>query len=185
MNSDKQARDAVHADFLAALSRLASRVPRLDRYASRALGYTIVELVAVITILGIVAAITGPRFFGTKVFSERGYADEVASAMRYAQKIAVASGCNARFTITLAGYNVTQQAASGNRCDSTSSSWTTIVKRSDGEILQGTPPSDANVSAAATMTFDGTGAVVSGAANLTIGARTLTLDAASGFVVVQ
>lgn len=148
-------------------------------------GYTLVELVAVIVILGVIAAITGPRFFGTKVFSERGYADEVAGAMRYAQKIAVGSGCNTRFAITAAGYSTTQQVANGNRCDATSSSYTVTVKRPDGTTASGTPPSDANVVASATITFDARGAVVSGATNLIIGPYTLVLDAASGFVVVQ
>ncbi len=148
-------------------------------------GYTLIELVVVIVILGVIAAIAGPRFFGTKVFSERGYADEVASAMRYSQKISVASGCNVRFAITIAGYNAMQQVASGNRCNPASASWTTVVKRPDGDALAGTPPNDANVAGPATMIFDSKGAVISGATNLTIGAYTLTLDAASGFVEVQ
>lgn len=148
-------------------------------------GYTIVELVTVIVILAIVAAIAGPRFFGTRAFTERGYADEVASSLRYAQKIAVASGCNVRFAITAAGYNATQQAASGNRCNTGSAVYSTTVRRPDGTNLSGTPPADANVTSSATMIFDGKGAIVSGAANLTIGAYTLVVDANSGFVVVQ
>jgi MSHA pilin protein MshC len=148
-------------------------------------GYTVVELVVVIVILGVIAAIAGPRFFGTRTFAERGYADEVAAAMRYAQKIAVASGCNVRLSISTAGYNTMQQPASGNRCDTASSSWTTTVRRPDGDALAGTPPTDANVSGSATLVFDGTGAVISGATNLTVGPYSLVLDAASGFVVVQ
>jgi MSHA pilin protein MshC len=148
-------------------------------------GYTLIELVVVITILAIIAAIAGPRFFSTRVFSERGYADEVATAMRYAQKIAVASGCNVRLTITAAGYNAMQQVASGNRCNTASAVYSTTVRRPDGDALAGAPPSDANVSGPATLTFDNKGVVISGATNLMIGAYTLALDAASGFVVVQ
>ena len=160
---------------------------RVSRPVSRVstMGYTVIELVVVIVILGVLAAIVGPRFFDTRVFSERGYADEVASAMRYSQKIAVASGCNVRLAITTTGYSAMQQAASGNRCNAGSSSWTTTVIRPDGEPLSGTPPTDANVSGAATLVFDGKGAVISGATNLTVGPYTLTLDAVSGFVVVQ
>ena len=158
----------------------ASRVTRLDTC-----GYTVVELVTVIVILAILAAIAGPRFFGTRVFSERGYASEVASALRYAQKIAVGSGCNVRFAITASGYSAMQQPVSGNRCDAASGVWSTTVRRPDGSALSGAPPADANVSAGATMIFDGKGAIVSGATNLTVGAYTLAVDAASGFVVVQ
>jgi MSHA pilin protein MshC len=152
---------------------------------ARARGYTLIELVTVMVILGVLAAVVGPRFFDTKVFSERGYADEVASAMRYSQKIAVASGCNVRLSITTLNYSAMQQAASGNACNAGSGSWTTTVLRPDGEPLAGTPPRDANVSGSATLVFDGKGAVISGATNLTVGPYTLVLDAASGFVVVQ
>jgi len=148
-------------------------------------GYTLVELVAVIVILAIVAAIAGPRFLDSRPFEERGYADELASAVRYAQKIAVASGCNVRLTIAASGYAAMQQAASGNACDSASSVWTTTVRRPDGDALAGSPPSSANVSGSATLVFDNKGAVISGATNLTVGAYALILDAASGFVEVR
>lgn len=148
-------------------------------------GYTVVELVVVIVVLAIVAMMAGPRFFGTRVFSERGYADELASAIRYAQKVAVASGCTVRLSITLAGYNAMQQPAAGNGCDASSTAWTTPVLRTDGSPLSGSPPADANVSAAATFVFDNRGAVISGATNLIVGSYTLVLDAASGFVEVQ
>jgi len=147
-------------------------------------GYTVVELVVVIVIIGVLAAIAGPRFFGTRTFSERGYADEVASAIRYSQKVAVGSGCNVRFSITGTGYNAMQQAASAGTCNAASSSWTTPVRRVDGALLAGTPPNDANVIGTATMTFDNRGTIISGATNLVVGARTIVVDASSGFVEV-
>lgn len=158
---------------------------RITRHASRADGYTIIELVVVITILGVIAAIAGPRFFDTGAFNQRGYADEIASAIRYSQKIAVGSGCSVRLTINATGYSAMQQAASGNRCDTASTSWTTPVRRIDGTLLAGAPPNDANVNTSATMVFNNRGAVVSGASNFTVGNYTLTLDAVTGFVTVQ
>ena len=186
MKKDHRRPAAGYGKSLSLLAMVRRRSPVAGRrFARCARGYTLVELVMVIVILAVIAGIAGPRFFGTRVFSERGYADEVASAMRYSQKIAVASGCNVRFAITLAGYNSMQQAASGNRCDSTSGVWSTTVRRPDGAALAGTPPSDANVTATATMIFDGKGTIVSGATNLTIGGYTLSVSAASGFVAVQ
>jgi MSHA pilin protein MshC len=157
-------------------TRFAARVTR---------GYTIIELVVVITILGVIAAIAGPRFFNTTPFNQRGYADEVASAIRYAQKIAVGSGCSVQLTINPSGYSAMQQAASGNRCDPASASWTTPVQRLDGTLLAGTPPNDANVNTSGTLVFNNRGAVISGATNFVVGGYTLTLDAATGFVTVQ
>ena len=56
-------------------------------------GFTIVELILVIVIIGILAAVVGPRFFTRSNFDERFYFEEVLSTVRYAQKLAVASGC--------------------------------------------------------------------------------------------
>ena len=53
-------------------------------------GFTLVELVMTIVILGIIAAVAAPRFFDNNVFQSRGFADQVQATLRYAQKEAVA-----------------------------------------------------------------------------------------------
>jgi MSHA pilin protein MshC len=90
-------------------------------------GFTLVELVAVLVILGIVAAVVAPRFVDTAVFSERGYADEIATSLRYARRIAVASGCNVRFTVNAAGYSAAQPTV---RCV-TAGAWGVAVQSPD------------------------------------------------------
>ena len=49
-----------------------------------------IELVAVITVAGILAAVAGPKFIGNDVFQTRGAQATLMSALRYAQKTAVA-----------------------------------------------------------------------------------------------
>jgi MSHA pilin protein MshC len=60
--------------------------------ASNNRGFTIVELVVVIVILGIISAVAAPRFFDLQGYKEIAFKDELVSALRFAQKRAVASG---------------------------------------------------------------------------------------------
>ena len=54
-------------------------------------GFSLIELVVVIVLLGIVAAVAMPRLQGGSGFDERGFRDQVMAALRYAQKSAVAA----------------------------------------------------------------------------------------------
>jgi MSHA pilin protein MshC len=53
-------------------------------------GFTLVELIMTMVIVGILAAVAAPRFFDTNVFQSRGFADQVQASLRYAQKVAIA-----------------------------------------------------------------------------------------------
>ena len=64
--------------------------------AGRQGGFSLVELVAVLVILGVPAAYALPRFANIDPFAERGFFEEALAATRYAQKLAVASGCSIR-----------------------------------------------------------------------------------------
>jgi MSHA pilin protein MshC len=58
--------------------------------AFRSSGFTLVELVTVMLIVGILAAVAAPQFFDREAFASRGFYDEVISTLRYAQKSAIA-----------------------------------------------------------------------------------------------
>jgi Tfp pilus assembly protein FimT len=55
----------------------------------RAAGFTTVELVMVIVVLGILAVFALPNLSGSSTFRAAAFQDEVAAALRYAQKTAV------------------------------------------------------------------------------------------------
>jgi MSHA pilin protein MshC len=53
-------------------------------------GFTLIELIMVMIIVGILAVFVAPRFFDANVFKSRGFADQVQATLRYAQKEAIA-----------------------------------------------------------------------------------------------
>lgn len=57
-------------------------------------GFTLVELIAIMVLLGILAAIGIPRLFSIQTFSGRGFHDQTLAMIRYAQKVAVAQRTN-------------------------------------------------------------------------------------------
>lgn len=155
----------------------------LERGSDRERGFTLVELVTVLVLLGIVAAIAAPRFFDNRIFSERGYADELAGALRHAQHVALASNCNVRVRITAAGYSAFQRNTFAT-C-TTASAWNRPVLRPDGVALSGARPNGVAVTPA-TFQFTSAGRLtVNNPPVVTIGALTLSVDPASGLVTVQ
>jgi MSHA pilin protein MshC len=149
-------------------------------------GYTLVELAVVITILGVLSATVGPRFFSQSVFSERSYADELGGALRATQKAAVISGCRARLILAAGTYSAVQQAASGNACLTGDTTWPTPILGAAGEAIADTAPSGITAAPTGTFEFDTQGRLVtSPGTTITIGARQITIDANTGYVQVQ
>lgn len=84
-------------------------------------GFTIAELIVIIMLLGILSAIFLPKLFNMSNYQIRAAYDEVAGAVRYAQKLAVASGCEVQVTLSGNSYALQQHST-----DCTTGSFTTI-----------------------------------------------------------
>jgi MSHA pilin protein MshC len=69
----------VHTEIVSGASRKPQR------------GFTLVELITIMVVVGILGAIAGPKFFDRGVFDSREFHDSVISTLRYAQKTAIAS----------------------------------------------------------------------------------------------
>lgn len=149
----------------------------------RQVGYTIVELVLVVVILGILGALAGPRFFDNAAIDERAYLDELASTLRYAQKVAVASGCRVRAQIAAGSYALAQQSPQAGHCDPADASFPLAVRLSTGEVMSGSAPGGVTAAPAMTFVYDALGRTnLSTNQTLMVGSRSLTIQANSGLV---
>lgn len=70
-------------------------------------GFTLIELIAVMIIIGILAITVLPRFADQSVFASRGYHDETLSLLRYAQKTAIAQRRTVCISLNATGVTMT------------------------------------------------------------------------------
>lgn len=84
-------------------------------------GFTLIELIMVILVMGVLAVVAAPRVFNTSDVNARGFHDETLALLRYAQKSAIAQRRTVCVSFSLpapasATLAIASQAAVGN-CD--------------------------------------------------------------------
>ena len=77
-------------------------------------GYTFVELVVVLVLVGILAMFAVPRLTPQSQFDLAGYQQEFAAGLRYGQKYAFASGCPIRAVIAASGLELRRSTTCDN-----------------------------------------------------------------------
>ncbi|MBD1401411.1 GspH/FimT family pseudopilin [Pelovirga terrestris] len=134
--------------------------------------FTLIELVVVMVILGILAAVAVPVFFDLDTYKERAAYDEVASALRYAQKLAVASGCEVQVALAAGGYAIKQRAG-----DCHTGTFTVI---SGHPVTSGSFPG-VTISPTASIIFNAMGRSDAGT-TINVGTHAITIVAETGYV---
>ena len=75
------------------------------------LGFTIIELVVLISIIGIVAAVSAPRFLAMSDLRAVQAHRQALSDLRFAQRRAASSGCPVQIDFDASGYSLRQRTA--------------------------------------------------------------------------
>lgn len=139
-------------------------------------GFTIVELVVVILILGILSLSVGPRFFATSSYENRKAKDELLSALRYSQQLAMNRGGDVEFILTPTNFTV-QRSGGG------------ALRSPDGVIpYTNTFPASITATVVSTIYFDALGQPVYTSneplatnIDISIGNATIRVEAITGY----
>jgi MSHA pilin protein MshC len=136
---------------------------------NRAGGFTLMELVVVIVLAGILAALAIPRFTGTES-SATWYSEQVKAAARYAQRQAVAQRRNVYVCIAATSVSLTYDAG----CS------TALTQPGTTAAYSLAAPSGVSL-ATTTFSFNSLGQP-SSAQSLNIAGHTITVEAETGYV---
>jgi len=151
-------------------------------------GFSLIELIVVMVVMAILVGIAAPRFFGRGDFEGPAFAQELGSAARYAQKLAVISGCPVELTVTATGYALHQPdppALGVAPCTGALTMAAFVKHPGTGENFASTVPVGVTIAGTlGTTRFDAAG-VPNAAASFTVAGQAVTITAGSGYVQVQ
>ena len=150
----------------------------------RARGFTLVELVMVMVILGLISIVVLPRLSDTSTFRATAFRSEVVSALRHAQKSAVSHRRLVCVTVRSNGVNLTiAQTYGSTACNGS-------MVGPDGSVTYASSSEDLITGGTGTIYFQPSGTVSSNASgsaptNYTIsfyGMPAITVVGATGYV---
>lgn len=163
-------RDAKH------LSGIERALQLCSSHAKGSRGFTLVELITIMIIVGILAVAAIPRFFERNTFDSRGFRDQVISTLRYAQKAAIAQH---RFVcVTFTPNSIALSQGANNTCGTPLPSLS-----GQGNYIVTAPTVDVTLSGYADFSFNALGAPSVPQPGITVsGNPAIMVEAETGYV---
>jgi MSHA pilin protein MshC len=149
-------------------------------------GFTILELTIVMIVAGVLAAVAVPRLFSSNDFAVRGARDFVGSALRYAQKSAVAMRRNV--CVGIAGSTVSATFATAAGADQACAPSNALAQPANNLPFSDPAnalPGGATVAGATSVIFDASGRPLSAPSVALAGALSINVVGASQPVTVE
>jgi MSHA pilin protein MshC len=150
---------------------------------SRQAAFTLIELVMVMVLLGILSATALPRFFDVSSYQQQAFFDDTLNAVRYAQKMAVATGCKVQVSISANTYTL-MSPANRSQCSSTSPVFSRQVRNpGTGEASYTRSQTGVSLtSSPTTFVFDALGRASADVTLTVAGVKTIKIVSDTGFV---
>jgi len=156
---------------------------RLRAASRQHTGFSLIELISVLVILGIVSAIAASRFFDYGSFEARGFYDQAAALVRYGQKVAIAQHRNVFVNANVVNGTICLTYAADLGC----AGGTGVLNPADQSWFSKTAPSGVTITTSVALSFSALGKPSPNApASLQIVGggmtRTITVERETGYV---
>ncbi len=138
-------------------------------------GFTMIELTVVIVIVGILAVVAVAKLSGVDAFEVQGFFDSTKSAVRFAQKLAVAQRTNVVVVVNATSVSV---------CYTNPGCGSPVTDPTTGQAMTLSAPDGVSLTGPASVSFDGLGRATPGGTIMVNGAgisRSLTIEQETGY----